>query len=1240
MHIKKIEIAGFKSFVDRTVIHFDHDVIGIVGPNGCGKSNIVDSIRWCMGEQSAKHLRGRAMEDVIFNGSESRGPHGFAEVTITFDNTASEYAATLPEEVRDFPEIAITRRLFRDGTSEYLINKTQVRLRDVTDLFLGTGVGTKAYSIIEQGRVGQIVSARPVDRRLFLEEAAGITKYKQRRKQAERKMDLTRQNLLRITDIVNEIDRTRASLRRQAAKAERFVRYREELDELMLHDASHRLLEMIVMERVERTGLETSKEQVTYTRGALEEEDQALATARAEAQQIEQRADQASRAAFETDNEVTTLQGEIQRSMDRLGHLAEREKSAAAELLDVDDRILRAQSEGADVWAKLEELETAQRSREADTEAEDTALADLHAGQSEAEAKLAGFRQELAEARTGAATATTRLEAIARRVSDARVRLDKLSVERETLDEEHNDLLTREAALAKSVAELAEGRRISQEERAELEAEAPGLKQRVQESEKQVEGVKNELSQRKNRLRALEDLHRRLDGVGSGVRSVLGNKDGSVLGLVADRIEAPEDLTDAFASLLGDRLQSVVVTNPERGLELLDQLKQGDRGRATLLPQRPRYVAGSRQRIDDPRVLGWLVDRLRYAPEDEALVQALVGDAVLVQSSADAVAVSRARPGCSVVALDGTVVRADGSISGGSRDDVAAGMVEQKHEMRVLAEEVAQLSATLEERLGELHALKARLTELSTSLDQARQFAHEGELAHIKAEKDLAQTRREIEALTKRRETLEKELVELTASVEGAAHEESDCRDLLTQAQHREAHVLSELTKAETAAQSWRERVAAQTSLLTERKVHLAQVKEQYDAARESLERIQAALTELFERQSRLADEVLDSARNYGRTAAGLVLASEARIAAELAAEESHKELADARELLDQVRHALSTKEDALKHLRGDLDVQEEAAQRHSMALQRMEIERGHLLQGIRERFRGLDLNRVVGDYHKRPAPDEEHRRRIDELSKLIDRMGPVNLDAQTEYEDAERRFAELNDQKVDIDKALAELTKAIRHMDKESRRRFKETFDNVNTLFKETFSKLFRGGRGELRLTDPENLLETGVEIMAQPPGKKLGNIELMSGGEKALTATALIFSMFRHRPSPFCVLDEVDAPLDEANVARYNEMVRAMTHRSQFILITHIKKTMQSVDVLYGVTMGEPGVSRIVSVKVNEQAGSRSEQVSALEAKKSRSEARKERAEQAANEARAQREAEAAEAAEAEAGGETEVA
>jgi chromosome segregation protein len=322
------------------------------------------------------------------------------------------------------------------------------------------------------------------------------------------------------------------------------------------------------------------------------------------------------------------------------------------------------------------------------------------------------------------------------------------------------------------------------------------------------------------------------------------------------------------------------------------------------------------------------------------------------------------------------------------------------------------------------------------------------------------------------------------------------------------------------------------------------------------------------------------------------------RVEADALARNIHTEHDAVRRSLEEIRSSLGEKEHALRTLRADLGTFEEQGREHELKLQKLGLEREHLLQGVRDRFRGLDLHRIVGKYHARPAPDAEHRRRIDELSKLIERMGPVNLDAKTEFDDAEKRYTELSQQKEDIDKALVDLERAIKHMNRESKRRFKETFEAVNDLFRKTFHEMFRGGRAELLLTNAEDLLESGVDIVAQPPGKRLGNIELMSGGEKALTATALIFAIFRHRPSPFCVLDEVDAPLDEANVRRYNDAIRSMTDRSQFILITHIKSTMQSVDVLYGVTMGEPGVSRIVSVKVNEEASSRSERKNQLEA------------------------------------------
>ncbi len=1194
MHIKKLDISGFKSFVERTSIHFDHDVIGIVGPNGCGKSNVVDAIRWCMGEQSAKHLRGRAMEDVIFNGSDSRPPAGLAEVTLTFDNTDPHYAATLPVEYQDYPEIAVTRRLFRDGTSEYRINNVQVRLRDITELFLGTGVGTKAYSIVEQGRIGQIVSARPEDRRLFIEEAAGVTKYKQRRKQAERKMELTRQNLARVHDIVSEIERTSAALQRQVAKAERYKSYKAEYEDLLLHDASHQLLHLTVVEKVHVASRDDGAAKLDALHADLENADSGLAEARRSAAEIEGRTDDASKRAFAADNEVSALQAENQRAKDRISHLEEKRATAMRGVEEAAARLKDLTSEREELEQRLDSLAEDEGARQTDAASEDEALEILRRQEAEAATTLESLRRRLAETNTQAAAAEARLDGLAARRSDAEQRRDALLAEQDTLVGEGESLQARRSALQASVDEAASGKQLTEVERGKLETEISELRSKQLDSEKGVDSLKNELGLKRNRHRVLEDLHRRLEGVGAGARALISRGDEAVLGLVADRIEAPEELTAAFAGLLGERLQYVVVENPEKGLDLLEELKGSGRGRGHIVPLRPAHVAGSAPPVSGSGIVGRLRDQLVYRPEDAGLVAALVGDTVLAETGRAAVDFVKTHPGTTAVSLDGTVARPDGVISGGSGDDVAAAMVEQKREMHLLSDEIARLSEEYQAKSEAHNALRARLTELETSLERARQAAHEGALAHVSAQKDLAQTESDLQRVSKRREAIAEELAELTRSQASASDVERECSQELDKVRMEAEQIEDQVAEAEETLADWRERAAAQATLVTERKVRLAQVKEQTEAVRASLGRLSDELVEIDDRRARLAQEALEASQLLGETAAQIVLCREKRIAAAEASVAAHRDLEQARKELEVVREKLAACEGQMREFRVAQTEFDSQVREAEMALQRIEIEMGHLLSGVAEKFRGLNLHRVVGDYHLRPAPTEEQKQRLAELTRLIDRLGPVNLDAEREYEEAQARFHELYDQKLDIEKALVELERAIKHMDKESRTRFRETFDSVNELFKKSFAKNFRGGRAELRLTDPDDLLATGVDIMAQPPGKKLGNIELMSGGEKALTAVSLIFAIFQHRPSPFCVLDEVDAPLDEANVTRYNEAIRSMTANSQFILITHIRKTMQSVDVLYGVTMGEPGVSRLVSVKVNDEAKSRSEQLS----------------------------------------------
>jgi chromosome segregation protein len=1192
MHIKKLEISGFKSFVDRTVIHFDHDVIGIVGPNGCGKSNIVDALRWCMGEQSAKHLRGRSMEDVIFSGSESRPSHGMAEVILTFDNSDEGYAATLPEEYRNYTEIAVARRLYRDGTSEYLINNTQVRLRDITDLFLGTGVGTKAYSIVEQGRIGQIVSARPQDRRMFIEEAAGVTKYRQRRRQADRKLELTQQNMLRISDIVSEIDRNRSSLKRQAAKADRFIKYREELEDLSLHQASHRLLELLVVRQYEhqnRTELASRSDEL---RRSVDDRDEELGKARSEAANIEARAEDASRRAYEADNRVATLQAEFARGRDRLTHLDERLASSNQLGKELVARIERLSEEELGLTQRCEQLSQSELALSGQAQAQSDLLSRLLQEEAATAAQAQRLRRSVNDVTSRIAGDEVRVQAILERRAAAEQRHQMLEGQSDEYKERLASLREREAETEPRVTEAKEQRDSAARAQTDLKAALAEAQPRLNESERARNAARRDHDQKRSRLGALEDLERRLEGVKSAAKAVMNSGHPGVVGLFADRLHVPAELTDAIAGLLGERLETVVAKDPAEMGALLEEIRRGKKGRVSLLAAHPRFVAaqGAAPVGVSPGVLGRAAELVAYAPEDEPLVRALFGDAVVVQDVAEACRVSAL--GVVAVTIDGVLVDPSGVVMGGS---VAAPQIERRRE-------IGELRAELEERGRRVEELEAAHTELAEhiavlrrDLEAAGKTAHESALALLGAEKDLTQLTREIAAAEKRSNELSEERRLLQKSIEAAEGDEQACRAALEEARTQLETLKAELDESERAAAVSKEKAAEYSVTVTEQKVRLAQVTEQREAVATSLERVKDT-RETTESQAReLAQTAHEAALAYGETAAKLMVWREERIVAEGVARENHRELESVRSALDEIRNSLGVGEDLLRTMRAELSEVDSQLAERVMKLQKLELEQTHLVAGVAERFRGLELGRVVGTYHARQAPDDEHRRRIDELAKLIDRMGPVNLDAMAEYEQAEKRFEELSQQKEDIERALADLESAIKHMDRESKRRLRETFKAVNELFSQTFRKMFRGGQAQLVLTDPDNVLESGVDIVAQPPGKKLGTVELMSGGEKALTAASLIFAIFQHRPSPFCVLDEVDAPLDEANVARYNEAIRSMTDKSQFIVITHIKSTMQSVDLLYGVTMGEPGVSRVVSVKVNERAQPRTEQLSA---------------------------------------------
>ncbi|MGQ0507877.1 MAG: chromosome segregation protein SMC, partial [Myxococcaceae bacterium] len=1183
MRIKRLDITGFKSFMERSVFTFDDGVTGIVGPNGCGKSNVVDAIRWAMGEQSAKNLRGRGMEDVIFNGSESKPPLSMSEVSLTFkiedgDQLAPQYAG--------FPEVTVTRRLFRSGESEYLINKSICRLLDITELFLGTGVGTRAYSIIEQGRVGLIVSAKPEDRRSFIEEAAGVTKYKARRKAAERKMEYTQQNLLRVTDIVSELKGRLDALQRQAKKAEKYKKLKAEMREIDLHSASHKYFELLAEKKVlavrlenlgteEKAGLEQVRELeeiINQRRTALDEETVALQTLAEQVHSLESQVklDEQNLTHWTSDREQTQ----------------ERITSAENELTELATRNAEV-AEG--IAARERELDSLSGSWKDDDVAMQAAQDELRRAlhtQSELTVRLETERSALVQIATRLANHESNLANLAARKADFASRQGRVRTETEGVRAEVSKQDTARAEVAKRVGE---SRQLAIELEARKGAEEELLnrtRQAFAENEIHVISLREELSDKRSRVNSLQEIQRTYEGFDRGVRAVMlkagdDARQMGIFGLVADVISTTPRYEKALEAALGARLQHVVVESRAKGFELVDYLKSASEGRSSFIAADVVADRGvAEPDLSRPGVLSTALAEVRCEDALQPVLRSLLGDVVIVEDLqvAREYAQSAGRA-FTLVTLEGEVVTADGTVTGGTLEGAAVGALQKKREIAELSEEVGRVEVRYNETLTRHYGLQKQIEHTEGILKGLAKNQHAEELNIATQEKDLHKTGEDLARLRDRLGTLEQEDGQLQAQLAGLESDEEASRGEVAHGQTDRDLRGERVRQLGAELEALKVRADMLNAELTSLRVKVAANTERGGAARKDLEQLLAQRDENALRAHRTEELLATSTAHLITLNSQVDTVSATREAKSAQVEELGAQLETRRTAHTTESTALRDQEVTLREVRTRLDELIQGLSELSLKERELAMAMVHLEEQVLERHQ-TPLHLELHTYHLLPPLPPEAEQKLKELRAQVERMGEINLTAIEEYQELSNRHDFLANQKKDLEESLAQLQSAIQKIDETSRERFKQTFDVVNEKFQQIFPRLFGGGRASLILTNEGPGAEPGVEIVAQPPGKKLQSVQLFSGGEKALTAVGLIFAIFLIKPTPVCLLDEVDAPLDEANVGRYNDMVKEMSKQSQFIVITHNKRTMEAADYLYGITMEEPGISSVVSV------------------------------------------------------------
>ena len=1230
LKLSRIEMIGFKSFCDKAEIVFPEEagVTAIVGPNGCGKSNIADAIAWVLGEQSVKSLRGSSMEDVIFNGTRDRLPLGLAQVSLTLldpefkreaeipapemkqenifeGEPATAEATALPEppptgkpRSRRKPdikpgEILVTRKLYRSGESEYYMNGRQCRLRDIQELFMGTGLGPNSYAIIEQGRVGQILSSKPYDRRMLIEEAAGTTKYKAKRKLAEAKLESAKLNLSRVNDIIEEVTRQLNSLKRQASKARRYQELREELRDKTTAILYSKLIGLEESIAQTRSDLKAAAEQAEATQSELRlfEADQVSTQQRSF--ELEDLLRRRHETLSQTHLELDRAQNRVVYSHQQLGALEQRLQEMEGEFASLVEQEAGLESEIA--LKRAEDDGLLQELRVVEGEASEIA-ARAGAGHEQIRALEEGLdrnRNQLLETVQRAATLSNQIAQIDEadvRMTAQRERLQGESGEAQRQGEQYRQL-REEIALA-----VEEEKRELEKVISELAAQTSALetaRNHAAELQAAHDEMKRQQADAEARQRSVEEIVNHHAYVDEGVKQLLTSDLGAAylsfrpLGVLADFIEVESEFEPAVEEFLKDELEFLLVESSEAAREGIEILRTRSSGRSTFVL--PRDLSSpSHAPSADPEILaqaGVLAPvatlvRLqgRYAAQMHHLLP-MLAQAFLVDSFATADRLAVKFPNAIFITREGEVFRGCW-IRGGRKS--AVGPLSLKRELRALESKREEFRATLAQSELERNELQTRMSELESVFHTLTERKIELEKSRVGSDHRLQQIEGDLVRTEQNQNVIQGELARLDLERQQARDAQSASRRELGELEAAKQTIDATLLHHADEIRDVKAHMEALNAEISERKAKLATLTERKQSSQQALDRLTQHHAELRQRRDRLTQQQEGARAQQESLRQSLVEVQEEIQRFSATKTELEVAIADSTHEVETLRGSLVELEERLKSQRDLLSQQMEARSAIEVTVARQESELAHVQQACLqeldrswEELKLLQTTRLEGNVLEQI--EQEHA----QLRQKIDAMGAINMMALEEYAECEQRFTFLSTQRKDLLDSIADTTQTIEEIDLVSRQQFQEAFNAINEYFQETFKQLFGGGYGAMRLTDENDLQQSGIDLHAQPPGKKLQNVLLLSGGEKALTAIALLLAIFRYQPSPFCVLDEVDAPLDEANVERFSRIIAQLAGDTHFIVITHNKKTMEVARSMYGVTMQEAGVSKLVSVK-----------------------------------------------------------